>query len=154
MTTDWEQHDFYKLLEVDRTAGPEEIAKAHEHVISALDPDTGPDEQKRETALARIVADAACDTLSDEGSRKAYNSRLEEAQEAASNREKIESRRAGKLQEEQSIEEDVKLQKAIVKYESAKDALADLYYDRLFDTAKKSTACRTFASVLVSLFIV
>jgi hypothetical protein len=33
----------------------------------------------------------------------------------------------------------VKLQKAIVRYESAKSGLAEFYYDHLFDTAKKST---------------
>lgn len=139
MTADWEQYDFYRLLEVEHDAGPEEITKAHEQLISTLDPDKKPDEQKRATALARIVADAVLDVLSDEESRKTYNSRLEEAQKAASSRSKIESKRAGTLQEEQSLEEDVKLQKAIVRYESAKSALADFYYDRLFDTAKKST---------------
>ncbi len=138
MTTDWEQHDFYRLLEIEYSAGPEEVANAHERLASTLDPDKKPDEQKRATALARIVADAARDVLCDEESRKIYNSRLEEVQNAASSRAKIEAKRAGKLQEEQSIEEDVKLQKAVVRYESARSAFAEFYYDRLFDTAKKS----------------
>jgi len=138
VSQDTEQYNFYRALGVAPDAATEEIAEAHKQLVAAPEPDEKPDEQKRAAALARIIANAALDVLSDEKSRQDYNAKLEEFHKTASYKSKVEAKRAGKLQEEQSIEEDMKLQKATVNYEAARSALADFYYDRLFDEAKKS----------------
>jgi DnaJ-class molecular chaperone len=138
VTTDWEQYNFYRILEVEPDAGADEMANAHRQLTSSLTPDSESEEQKKATALDLIVADAALDVLSDKQIRNEYDSRLGTAQKAASIKAKVESKRAGKAQEELSAEEDEKLQKATVKYETARDALADFYYERLFDRAKES----------------
>ena len=44
---DWEQHDFYKILEIEPDAGAEEIEEAHRRLASALSPDEKPQEQRR-----------------------------------------------------------------------------------------------------------
>jgi hypothetical protein len=133
-----ERYSFYRALTVERDAAKAEIAGAHEQAVSALEPAAGTDEQKRAVVLARIVADTAQAVLIDEESRALYDAKIAEAEKAESAKTKLESKRAGKLQEEQTIEEDVKLQKATVKYESALGALADFYYDRLFDAARET----------------
>ena len=138
MSQEPEQYNFYKVLEVVPDAATEDIAAAHSQLVAALEPDKKPDEQKRAAALAHIMANVALEVLSDEKLRQDYNAKLEEFQKTASYKSKVEAKRAGKLQEEQSIEEDRKLQKATVDYEAARTALADFYYDRLFDEAKKS----------------
>lgn len=136
MITDWEHYNFYSALEIDSDAGADEIKKAHQLLTASLDPDAEPEEGKRSAALAFIVSDAALEALTDDESRKNYDAKLDEARKAASAREKLEAKRMGKLQEEQSIEEDAKFQKATLRSESAKSALADFYYDRLFKRAK------------------
>ncbi len=136
MTADWEHYNFYRALEIDPDAGVDEVKKAHEQVTASLDPDAEPEKGKRSAALAFLAADAALEALSDAESRKDHDAKLEEAQKAASAKDKLEAKRKGKLQEEQSIEEDAKFQKATLRSESAKSALADFYYDRLFKRAR------------------
>jgi len=139
MTADWEKYSFYKILEVEPGAGAEEIKKAHERITSPLEPDAAPDEEKRTVSFALIAADAALEELKDDDSRKAYDAILDDILKAAANKKKIEGKRKGKLQEQQSIEDDVKLQKATAGLDSAIDALIDLYYDRLFKRARESS---------------
>ncbi len=138
MATDWEKYNFYRILEVDPEAGAEEIAEAHRVRTSTLNPDAKPQEQKRAAAVAFIIADAALRVLSDERARNSYDSKLKEVEKAESEKEKIEASRRGKLQEQQSIEEDEKLKKAVLKFESARGALADFYYEKLFEAARNS----------------
>jgi hypothetical protein len=126
------------VLQIEPDAGTEEITRAHGQLTASLDPATQADEQKKDIALARVVADTALDVLSDEGIRKTYDEKLDELQKAVASKAKIESKRAGKLQEEQSVEEDTKLQKATVKYETARSALVDFYFDRLSDRARET----------------
>jgi len=138
MTTDWDQYNLYRMLEVEPDATVDEIQEAHQRLTSTMDLDGKPDEQKRSAAIASVAANAALDMLSDEGSRNDYDEKMKEMQKAASAKEKIEARRRGKLQEQQSIEEDEKLKDAVLRYETAKTALADLYYERLFKAARNS----------------
>ena len=144
MTADWEQYNFCRILEVAADARADEIKEAHRRLASSLNPDSKPEEEKRDTVLALIGVDAALETLSNEQLRLAFDARLAEMRKAASEKNKIETKRKGNLQEQQTIEEDEKLQKATLKYDSARDAFADFFYDRLFDTAKKS-AFKTIA---------
>ncbi len=138
MAADWERHSFYRILEVDRRATPDDIKAAHESLASTLDPDTAPDEDKRATALSRLAIDASLDALSDEKSRKECDARLDKILKAVSNKKKTETKRKGKLLEQHSMEEDEKLQKATEKLDSAAASLADFYYDRMFKTARES----------------
>lgn len=138
MAGDWEQYSFHKILDVDPRADTDGIKSAHKALVSTLDPDTAPEEEKRAVALARLAADAALDALIDEESRKAFDARIDDVMKAASNKNKIETKRKGKLQEQQSMEEDEKLQKATEKFDSAISALSDFYYDRLFNRARKT----------------
>jgi len=136
--THWEQHDFYRILQVDPEAGASEIEIAHKGLISELDPDAKPEDQKKAAALAYVAIEAAYATLADEKSRKSYNEKHKGLKKAESAREKIESRRQGKLQEEQSIEEDEKFKKAIQRHKSAENTIIDFYYDRVLTAARDS----------------
>ena len=138
MAADWERHSFYRILEVERGAKADDIKAAHESLVSVLDPDAAPEDEKKSAALARVAADAALDALSDGESRKECDARLDEILKAASKKKKIETKRKGTLQEQQSIEEDEKLQKATEKLDSAAASLADFYYDRTFKAARES----------------
>jgi DnaJ-class molecular chaperone len=138
MAADWEQYDFYRVLGVEPEAGPPELQEAYRSLTSTLNPDAKPSEQKRAAAIAFITADAAVQVLSDTTSRNTYDSILKEVQKAQSEKEKIEASRAGKLQEQQSIEEDEQLKKAALKLESARSKLAEFYYEHLFKAARES----------------
>jgi DnaJ-class molecular chaperone len=135
---DWEQYDFYRVLEVEPTASAEEIEKAFEARASTFNPDNKPQEQKRAAAMAFVVADAARQTLSDQRARDFFDAKLKGVKEADSEKTKVEEKRKGKLQEQQTIEEDEKLKRASVRYEAAKSALAEFYYDQLFKAARAS----------------
>lgn len=137
MTADWEQYSLYGALEIDAGANADDIKAAHERLASGLDPDTAPEEEKKGVALSRLAADAALDALSDEKAREECDARLDEMQKAASRKKKIESKRKGKQQEEQSVEEDEKLQKATERFDSARGSLVDFYFDRLFKAARQ-----------------
>ena len=139
MAEDWERYSFYRILEVDPQTNADEIKTAHEQIVSELDPDSASEEDQKKTALARLAADAALAALSDEESQKDCDARLEAIKKAASGKKKIEARRKGKLQDQQSIEEDEKLQKATERFDSAIGSLAELYYDHLFAVAKESS---------------
>ncbi len=136
---DWDQQDFYRLLRIDKEATPTEIEEAYANLTSALDPDSSPKEQKRANALAFITAHTARQTLLDQTKRTSYDAKLKEVQETEAEKEKIEAKRAGKLQEQQSIEEDEKLKKAALRYEAARNALSDFYYNQLFAAARQSS---------------
>ena len=136
--SNWEQHDFYRILQVDPDAGTSEIERSHKELISELDPNAKPDDQKKAAALAFVAIEAAYTTLADEKSRKSYNKKHKEMKKAESAREKIESKRQGNLQEEQSIEEDEKFKKVIQRHESAENAIVDFYYDRVLTAAGES----------------
>ena len=138
MATSWDQYNFYRVLTVDPEAAPEEIKNAYEALTATLNPDAKPEEQKRAAALAFTTAIAALQVLSDKQARATYDSKLKELQQAESEKEKIEAKRAGKLQEQQSIEEDEKLKKAALKSESARTALVDYYYEQILNAAKNS----------------
>ena len=134
----WERYSFYGILEVDPNTKLEDIKTAHEGVGPELDPDSVPEEDRKKTALARLAADAALAALSDEESRKDCDAKLEAIKKAASGKKKIEAKRKGKLQDQQSIEEDEKLQKATERFDSAVGSLSEFYYDHLFAAAKES----------------
>lgn len=138
MGTNWEQHDFYRILQIDPEAGASEVERSHKELTSELDPDAKPEDQKKGAALAFVAIEAAYATLADEESRKSYNEKHKAMKKAQSAREKIESKRQGKLQEEQSIEEDERLKQAIQRYESAENAIVDFYYDRVLTAARES----------------
>ena len=138
MAEDWERYSFYGILEVDPQTKVDEIKAAHEGVVPELDPDSAPEADRKKTALARLAADAALAALSDEESRKDCDAKLEAIKKAASGKKKIEAKRKGKLQDQQSIEEDEKLQKATERFDSAVGSLAEFYYDHLFAAAKES----------------
>jgi len=143
MQQGYNQHDFYGILSVQPEAGEPEIIKAHEALAASLDPDNKPAEEKKDAALNLLSADAARDVLLDSQKREEYDAKLIDVQKAQSEKEKIEAKRAGKLQEQQSIEEDEKLKQASLHLEAAQEILADFYYDHLFASARK----RTFNSV-------
>lgn len=138
MAADWERYSFYKVLEVEPGASADEIETAHQRLVSSLEPDAAPDGEKRAVAVAFIAAEAALEVLSDEKSRKALDARLNDVLKAASEKKKIETKRKGKLQEQQSIEDDVKLQTATAKLDSAIGALIDFYYDQMFKKARET----------------
>ncbi|GAB4334774.1 MAG: hypothetical protein Kow0099_07010 [Candidatus Abyssubacteria bacterium] len=138
MATDWGQYDFYGVLDVDPNASLEEIEKAFSDRTSALNPDNKPKEQRRAAAIAFVTAEAARQVLSAQATRDSFNAKLKEVKEAESEKKKVEEKRKGKLQEQQTIEEDEKLKNASIRYESAKSALAEFYYDQLFKAARAS----------------
>ena len=138
MAVDWEKYSFYKVLEVEPGARADEIEKAHKALVSSIEPDAAPDAEKMEVAIAFISAEAALETLSDEKSRSALDAKLDDTLKAVSKKNKVESKRKGKLQEQHSIEDDAKLQAATSNLDSAAGALMDFYYERLFKQAKES----------------
>ena len=138
MAADWDQYNFYKTLDLESDASVEEIRKAHQHLTSTINPDTTSDEQKKAAAMAFVAANAALEVLSSENSRNDYDARIKEVQKAASAKEKIEARRRGKLQEQQSIEEDERLKDAVLRYETARNALGDFFYEQLLRVARDS----------------
>ena len=138
MADDWDQYNLYKTLEVESDANVQEIESAHQRLVSRINPDSEPDEQKKAVAVAFVTVNAAFEVLADENSRSDYDAKIKEMQKTASAKEKIEAKRRGKLQEQQSIEEDEKLKSAVVRYETAKTVLADFFYEQLFKTARNS----------------
>ena len=68
--------DYYDLLEVDRTASPEEIKKAYRRLARDLHPDKNPDNPEAEAKFKQVAA--AYETLSDP-QRKAHYDRFGEA---------------------------------------------------------------------------
>ncbi len=138
MAADWEKYSFYTILGVESGARADEIEKAHRLITSSLEPDARADDEKREAAMALVAADAALGVLCDDEARRDHDARLESVLKAASGKKKIETRRKGKLQEQQSVEDDVKLQKATAAMDSAVGALIDSYYERLFARARES----------------
>ncbi|MBI4830711.1 MAG: DnaJ domain-containing protein [Candidatus Lindowbacteria bacterium] len=128
MAAAWDQHNFYGILDVNSNAGEEEIKRAHANLTSTLNPDTKPEEQKRAAAIAFIIADAGLAVLLDKSTRSGFDAKLASTLKAESEKEKIETQRSGKLQEQQSVEEDEKLKSAVLRYESARKELADFYY--------------------------
>ncbi|MBI5115182.1 DnaJ domain-containing protein [Candidatus Poribacteria bacterium] len=149
MPNDWEQFDFYRVLDVPSNAGDEEIKNAHANLTSTLNPDAKPDEQKRAAAVAFVIADAAFAALSDKSIRGVFDAKVSEIQKAESERDKIETQRKGKLQEQQSVEEDEKLKRAMLRYDSAKKDLADFYYEHVFKAARNSHFETTSADKLL-----
>ena len=138
MTEAWEKYSFYKILGIKRGADADAIKDAYRDLVASLDPAAAPEGEKKAVALARLTADAAFETLSDEKSKAECDARLEDLMEAASKKKRVESKRKGKLQEQQTIDEDEKLRKATEQLDTATSSLADLYYDRLFKSAKES----------------
>jgi DnaJ-class molecular chaperone len=149
MANEWEQFDFYRILGVQSSVGDEEINKAHANLTSTLNPDAKPEEQRRAAAVAFVVADAAFAALSDKSLRSVFDTKVSEIQKAESDKEKIETQRKGKLQEQQSVEEDEKLKRAVLRYESAKKDLADFYYEHVFKAARNSHFETTSADKLL-----
>jgi curved DNA-binding protein CbpA len=129
--------DFYRLLGVQPEAAEAEIIKAYDALIASLEPDKKPPEEKKEAALTVIAADAAREVLANAEQRKSFDAKLEEYKRAESEKDKIEARRAGKLQEQQSIEDDEKLKQVSLHLDAASEALADFYYEQLFAAAQK-----------------
>jgi DnaJ-class molecular chaperone len=135
---EWEGYSFYRILKVDPNTSADDIKAAHGQMVSELDPDSAPEEDRKRIALARLAADGALAALSDEESRKDLDAKLEAIKKTASAKKKIETKRKGKLQEQQSIEEDEKLQKATERFDSAVGSLSEFYYDHLFAAARES----------------
>ena len=75
--------DYYDLLEVDRTASPEEIKKAYRRLARDLHPDKNPDNPEAEAKFKQVAA--AYETLSDP-QRKAHYDRFGEAVRSTSRR--------------------------------------------------------------------
>lgn len=136
-------YNFYMILGVQPQAGGPEVIKAHEALVASLEPDSKPAEEKKEAALAVIAADAARKVLTDSEGRQVFDAKLDDFQKAESEKEKTEAKRAGKLQEQQSIEEDEKLKQVSLRCDAARETLADFYYEELFAAAKS----RTFETV-------
>ena len=66
--------DYYKTLEVSRTASAEEIQKAYRRLARKYHPDLHEDEKEKEKAKQRFQQiQAAYDTLSDQDAREDYN---------------------------------------------------------------------------------
>jgi DnaJ-class molecular chaperone len=145
----WERYSFYRILEVNPNTNVDDIKAAHEQIVAELDPDSVPEDDRKKTALERLAADAALAVLSDDESQKDFDARIEAIKKTASAKKKVETRRKGKLQEQQSIEEDEKLQKATERFDAAIGSLVEFYYDRLFAAAKESSFRTASADTLM-----
>ncbi|RJP20407.1 MAG: hypothetical protein C4520_11555 [Candidatus Abyssobacteria bacterium SURF_5] len=143
MAQNSDQYNFYKVLSVQSNAQEPDIQKAYEEATASLRPEDMPAEERKAAILALVAADAAKLVLLDSKKRSLFDARLNEVRKIQTEKEKIEAKRAGKLQEQQSIEEDEKLKNVSLQLDAANAALSDFYYDQLFAAAKT----RKFESV-------
>ena len=63
--------DYYNILEVNRTATPEEIQKSYRNLARKYHPDLNPDDKKAKTKFQQVQK--AFETLNDEKKRKLYD---------------------------------------------------------------------------------
>jgi DnaJ-class molecular chaperone len=132
-----EHYNFYRILRVQPEAGDAEIQRAHADLTAAIRLEDMPPEKAKEAALTLVAAEAARHALTNPAKRESFDAKLAEAQRAESEKEKIETKRAGKLQEQQSIEDDEKLKQVSLRLEAATEALADFYFEQLFAVARE-----------------
>lgn len=132
-----DQYNFYRVLGVQPGAIEPEILKAHETLAASVRLEDLSGENKKEAALTLVSAQAGRRVLTDKEKRELYDAKLNDAQKAEAEKEKIETKRAGKLQEQQSIEEDEKLKQVSLRVEGAMEALTDFYYEHVFAAARE-----------------
>lgn len=132
-----EKHNFYNILGIESGASVGDIEVGHKALTEPLDVDEKPEEEKRTAALAFLSVEAAFGVLSDVDARKDYDGKLKALNKAASSKEKIESALMGK--EEQSPQEEDRLQKAKERYRASAKELTDIYYEKMFAAAKEGS---------------
>jgi aldehyde:ferredoxin oxidoreductase len=132
-----EHYNFYRILRVQPEAGDAEMQRAHAELTAAMVVEDAPAEKMKEAALELVAVEAARHALTSPAKRESFDAKLAEAQQAESEKEKIETKRAGKLQEQQSIEDDEKLKQVSLRLEAATEALADFYFEQLFAVARE-----------------
>jgi DnaJ-class molecular chaperone len=137
MQKETDHYNFYRALGVQPQANDQEIIQAHQSAIASLQPDSLSGEERKRAALELLAANTARHVLTDSEKRKVYDVRLNDLLKVESEREKIQAKRAGKLQEQQSIEDDEKLKQISLRAEAALESLADFYYEELFAVARE-----------------
>jgi len=136
MQKETDRYNFYRLLGVQPEANEQEIIQAHQDAVASLQPDSLSGEARKQAALELLSANTARHVLTDDEKRKLYDVKLKDFLKVESEREKIQAKRAGKLQEQQSIEDDERLKQISLRADAALESLADFYYEELFAVAR------------------
>lgn len=137
MQKETDRYNFYRVLGIQPQANEQEIVQAHQNAADSLRPDSLSGEERKRAALGLLAVNTAKHVLTDGEKRKLYDVRLNEFLKVESEREKIQTKRAGKLQEQQSIEDDERLKQISLRSEAALESLADFYYEELFAVARQ-----------------